>query len=244
LQTSHQTLQSAPESSDLAWDKLFPANEPVNTSSTHIWSLWSRRHSREDIQGKEPYPWLALNLGKGLFSERSIIVIDEPTFGDLKTDVLKQALKAYWRFANVDTSTFTPEPTLGWMIERIRGADYDSILGVLSQITNRVNALDTLDTLQRAFSFSIAATDDPLLSAKFQDFQLSLIAIRKEMLRPTANERGFDTRLADLRAKLQATRDVYDSLRELGLNRDEIFKKFRANRLSDGRVQYTWNESG
>jgi len=144
----------------------------------------------------------------------------------------------------IEVPNIRPEAMLLHTIQSIRDSDYDALLGLAARLHDATESRLVLSALEKAFSFSIASTNDPLLSAKFEDFQLSLINLRRAWNESNKDNGKMKEMVSDLEDKLRASRDVYLALRELGLSAEEIFGNFEMRRLSDGKVQYVWKNSG
>jgi hypothetical protein len=137
-----------------------------------------------------------------------------------------------------------PDALLSRTIQSIRNSDYRVLLDLAAKLHDPSDRQSVLNVLEKAFSFSIASTNDPLLSAKFEDLQLSLIKLRRA-LNEKANGNGrIGEMVGDLEDKLRSSRDVYLALEELGLSTTEIFGNFEMKNLPDGKVQYVWKNSG
>lgn len=129
-------------------------------------------------------------------------------------------------------------------VESIRKSDYSALLDTVGRLRDPSNRQAVLDALEKAFSFSIASTNDPMLSAKFEDMQLTLIRLRQAWNERNKHDSNPELLIGELEDKMRTSVEVLNALQQLGLNTEEIFSNFDMRILRDGKVQYIWRKSG
>src|SRR2546425_6576678 len=82
-----------------------------------------------------------------------------------------QELGSWGEVAGSKAPSIMADPLLLRTIQSIRNSDYETILGLAAKLHDATDRQSALNVLERAFSFSIASSNDPLLSAKFEDLQ-------------------------------------------------------------------------